>query len=121
VIFKLSTDLKYLGVVQGGVSSLFFTCAPSHIGAVQRKHILKVKKFLKRMITNLIGMRVNWVNSEVGYHYVCIRVLSIRYMFECTGAHVITTTPPFGGHGMIRMISLVLHVHMEFSVAYDDI
>jgi sulfur transfer protein SufE len=43
VIFKLSTDLKYLEVVQGGVSSLFFTCAPSHIGAVQRKHILKVK------------------------------------------------------------------------------
>ena len=110
MIFKLSTDLKYLEVVQGGVSSLFFTCAPSHIGAVQRKHILKVKKFLKRMITNLIGIRVNWVNSEVGYHYVCIRVSSIRYMFECTGAHVITTTPPFGGLGMIRMISLVLHV-----------
>ena len=47
VIFKLSTDLKYLEVVQGGVSSLFFTCAPSHIGAVQRKHILKVKKILE--------------------------------------------------------------------------
>ena len=47
VIFKLSTDLKYLEVVQGGVSSLFFTCAPSHIGAVQRKHILKVNKILE--------------------------------------------------------------------------
>ena len=32
---------------------------------------------------------------------------------------VITTTPPFGGHGMIRMISLALHVHMESPVAYS--
>jgi len=71
------------------------------------------------MTSNLICIRVNWLNSEVGYHYVCIRVLSIRYMFECTGAPVITTTPPFGGHGMIRIISLALHVHMESSVAYD--
>ena len=62
------------------------------------------------MTTNLIGIRVDWLNSEVGYHYVCIRVLSIRYMFECTGAPVITTV----------MISLALHVHMESSVAYDD-
>jgi hypothetical protein len=47
VIFKLSTDLKYLEVVQGGVLSPFFTCAPSHIGAAQRKHILKVKNILE--------------------------------------------------------------------------
>ena len=47
MIFKLSTDLKYLEVVHGGVSSLFFTYASSHIGAVQRKHILKVKKTLE--------------------------------------------------------------------------
>ena len=72
------------------------------------------------MTTNLIGIRVNWLNSEVGYHYVCIRVLSTPYMFECIGAPVITTTPPFGGHDMIRMISLALYVHMECSIAYDD-
>ena len=72
------------------------------------------------MTTNLIGIRVNWLNSEVGYRYVCIQVLSTRYIFECTGTLVITTTPPFGGHGMIRLISLALRVHMESSVAYDD-
>ena len=86
VIFKLSTDLKYLEVVQGGGSPLFFTYTSSITGAVQRKHILKVKKFLKRMITNLIGVRVNWVNYEVGYHYVWIRVLSAVHvrMYWCT-------------------------------------